>query len=783
MDTAPLLILNPVRSSPTGMQLIVPGRPPIPMLRGSDPIHGFNPGWRAESLFTLFDPVWLLLLQHESGETGCWYIGSSGGITNMPQDYTGPELPQFRNRLQSVALWMRMVPGARIRVPAPAAALLYAALPEAVQREIDPVLEPAQVALLQQAVVRQAQLPGASLSPEAPPLVFEQSRAGSGPGAIELRIGNPGRLTPVTTGDRTILVPPGWRVTAVHAQFAPLLTVILRHDSGARSSWFTDLDGRLLGVGTGGLSAELQDHVASFVAPVFEDLWTSLVLGDGPSTTPPDIHIGELALDELAELAPAHLRRLRERQETRILTLEEPATLALEARIPTGSGARTLDPNPLARALSHSLPQELDRLLESGRMLWPSPIDGRMIESDGFALLLGPRSFAYRFRDRPARLVFYVIQAGDHPGAAAIWFPGADLLVADTARRAADCHDFRRARPTILRHLLRLGPALLDGARRPVDPTIQDVLGAPSDDLGRHVHDDLAGTASLLRAVAGHRRLPNLHLFGTRQAAPLLGPVERIFPMFTGRVGRHEQDFEAASGMFYRRNQRVIRYLPGAVPAEFGRTVIAAAGTTPGLEATRQAADAARAADAPLVLLGLGSGSGDLTEDLAALLLALIPRLGETWPGCTIVLDGSHDAANRGRAVNAPSGSRLDREYALADRLVAEATAAQLHVVDNVNRSALTSVLWCSRGDAFLAPFGDALAIYRWICNTPGIVLPDGKAGSDPSDLHIYRSAEYMETPSELLSADADEDAGTLVARFIGLVSDRLASRLQPAGS
>ncbi|WP_419730115.1 hypothetical protein [Lichenicola sp.] len=801
MEPAPLLILNPVRSMAAGMQLIVPGRPPIPMLRGLEPIHRFNPGWHAESLFTLFDPVWLLLLQHEDGNTACWYVDSSGGITNMPQDYTGPEQKLFRGRLQSVALWMRMAAGARIRVPATPAVLLYAALPTLVQREIDPLLEPGQISLLHEAIGRHARNPGASLSADAPPLVFEQPRTDSG--TFALHLGNPGRLVPVSSGGRPIILPPGWRVATVHAVFAPLLTIILHHVGGARTTWFTDLDGRLLGIGVGGLPPELQEHVAAAVAPVFEDLWTSLVLGEGPSTTPPDIRIGELGLAELAELAPAHLRRLGERPDTRIAMLDEPATLGREARIADGTGTRPIDPDRLAGSLSHPLTDELDRLLETGRMLWPSPVDGRMIESDGFALLLGPRNFAYRFRDTAAGLVFHVISCGDHPGASAIWFPTIDLLVAATRQRAAGCVAFAQARGAILHHLLRFGAALLDGARRRVDPTMQLAWATPAEDVAGHIRNDLAGTSSLLRAVAGHRRLPNLHLFGAGLTSPPLGPLERIFPMFTGRVTRHEQDFEAVTGMFYRRNQRVIRYLSATIPVELGHAVIHAAETTPGLEATRKAADAARAEGMPVVLLGLDGAdpaaerfsdpaaerfadpaaerfADPAAERFADIASMLIRRLGESWPGCILVLDGSNDVANRGRAVAAGPGQPLDETFATVDRLVEAGIAASVQVVDHVNRSALSSVLWCSRADAVLAPLGDALGVYRWICNSPGVVLDGGASGHDPGTLRIYQSADCMESPTELLSASEDEEPDAVVTRFLDLVSRRLAARTEP---
>ncbi len=218
--------------------------------------------------------------------------------------------------------------------------------------------------------------------------------------------------------------------------------------------------------------------------------------------------------------------------------------------VPTGTGLRGLDAEEVRTCLSPRLHDEMARLLRTGRMCWPSPVDGAPVESDGFALMLDLHSFAYRFRQESTGLVFLVVCGGGYFSNLALYFPTADLLVAANRNLAGDCAPFRRARETLLRHLLRFGPDLASGHAVPVDPTVQQFFGACADHIGHYVWQDLCGMAFLLRAIADHGRLPQLHLFRQAHASDYFGPVERIFPMFEGRITRHAESFVAGLGTF-----------------------------------------------------------------------------------------------------------------------------------------------------------------------------------------------------------------------------------------
>ncbi len=747
LDTLPFLVDHPIQSDADGMRLIVPGRAPIPLISGADPVRGFNPGWRAEVLFTLLDPAWLLVLRHDDGSVACWHVERSGLLCLPPQSRPEPERLLLAGRLQGIGLWLRHAPGRRIRVTVPDAVRAYLALPTAAQRELDALLgaDPLVPVLPDPALLRR------SLEDPPPPLLVAAVPDTSGS-----LVGNPGAMMPLVAGEALAELLPGWRIASVEAAFTPLLAVILRHRDGQEATWFVDLDGRLVSHATSLLPAHWQRHLARRVGPLLSALWSSLALGV-PDVRLPEDEVARLPSADLVELVPFHLEEAGHPGDTRVWTLDAPPPPGTAFVVPTAQGLLALDAEAVARALRHSLHAEMDRLLREQRMVWPSPADGTPVESDGFAFLLDQNCFAYRFRHEAIGLVFHVVCTGTYFYNHALYFPTADLLAARTPDLAAACGHYGRARAALLGHLLAHRDVLGAGAGLPRDPAVQHFFGSCAIHIGHYVWQDLAGLAFLLRHAGGHGRLPQLQMFSSDVIQAYFGPEERIFPALDGRITRHTHGFDAHIPAFYRSNQRVIRYNAISIPRELGPAVVAAGNAAPSLRDDRLAADAARAAG-PVILFGIRAGSRTL-DDAADFAADLLRHLRRSLPGCTVVVDGLNDQHDRGGAVrdDTDPGGELGQEFALAAAIAAAGREAGVPVVDIVNRSGLCSVVWCSRADCFIAPLGAALSKYRWICNTPGLVLSSRWNLQHRADLHIYDAPAALEGSSEMLFNGIDE--------------------------
>ena len=735
MELLPVLVDHPLRHGAGTMHLLVPGRAPILLVNGQEPVARFNQGWHAEQLFTLFDPLWILVLRHETGEVACWYVDSTGALAAAPQHRGAAERREMSTRLQEVAVWVRTAPGAGIRLAVPETVLAYVRLPLTVQRDLDALLDAPLASGLPEEEARRA-----GLASEAPPLMFQPIE-----GTRRTLIGNPGRLVPLGAGE----LQPGWRVIAIETVFAPLLSVILRHEAGHQAVWFVDPDGRLVANQTDQLPPMFADHVVQKASRLFESLWHRIALGeDVDPVQAPDV-IGTLPPAALSGLAPAYLRRLGQDFDTRLWALDEALPSGMGYAVPTRDGLCVFDQVLVARGLAHRLQGEMDRLLRTGRMCWPSPLDGSLVESDGFALLIDRNCFAYRFRQQAAGLVFYVICSGGYFRNYGLYFPTADLMVSATRVPGGDFVLLGRARETILRHLLHFGGALTEGGQMARDPVVQLVYGACAIHIGHYVWQDLAGLAYLLNGL-GSAPPPALQMFEVGRTTQFFGAEEELFPVLDGRITRHAGAFGEHVESFYRHNQRVITYTAISVPASLGEAVRKAARLRPELQADRRAADAA-AARGPVVLIGIRVGNRTM-PDQQDVLAALIRRLGRDVPRCTVVLDGLNDPLDRGGSV-APelaTGSELAQELVIGRGLARVADEAGLQFVDLVNRSALCSVLWCSQADMFVAPLGAALAKYRWICNTPGLVLSSRWNLQNRGDLRIYDAPAALENSSEM---------------------------------
>ncbi len=753
MGDVPILVADPVRHDPDGMWLDVPDRDPVRLRNGAGLIRGLLEGWRAESLCTLLDPLWLLVLRHRNDDVACWYLGRDGVLVAAPQHRREIERLPMGHRLQTLALWLGVAAGAPIRLAVPAAVAqrlrAYLALPDAVREGLDELLDEPHLTLLRSWRQGGAD-PSLLLSGEAPELGFEAGEDGR-----RIRIGNPGRLVELMAGDAPAELGEGWRIERIDNSLAPMLVLLLRHADGTGAAWYADPHGRRIGHHAEVLPASFRNHATALIEPMLRDLWQDVVVEGGAPA--PDWHacLGSLPPPYLAGLVTDVLARSGVDGPTRIWSLDEPPPVGLAYVVPTARGLLALEAHRIERCLAHSPDGEMHRLLREDCMLWPSPIDDTMLRSDGGTLLIDRLTSAHRFEDTASGLSFHVVCHGGHCRQPVLYFAGADLLVVPYRAAAETCGPFRQARATLLRHLLTFGSDLAAGAMLPRDPTIQKFFGSCSDHIGHHVWQDLAGLSRLLRAVPERERLPVLNVFDNPRNTAFFGPVARLFPVFEGRVRHHPGTFDAGLGVFYRRNQRVIRHTASTVPDDMGPAVIAAAEREPGLQALREAADAARGGSAPVILFGLRAGNRTL-DDLEAFGIALLAELGRRYPGCTVVLDGMNDVLDRGAGVPAPPGSQLVDEFAISIALREAGAGLGVRVVDNVNRSALASVLWCSRCDAFVAPLGAALAKYRWICNTPGLVLSSRWNLLNRSDLHIYDSPTWMERPSEMLFNGAD---------------------------
>ncbi len=741
-----LLLHDALEPGPDGYRLRLGPGLVRPLVKDGAPVRGFVEGWIPGVVLTLFQPLLVLEFRHGSGRAGFWLLDDDGRfIGNDIARLPAPLLDIVRSRIAPALAWLQATgtPGMPCEPTEPVRALLGLHLD--LRREIARAAQPAD-------------------APPLPDATLERVLAVDAPDALGWLRGRD-----VMQDGRALPLGPGWRVDRVQTRLAPVIVLELLHEDGHAGIWYVDREANYLGNNALQLVGAFRAALRAACAQLFDQLWDRVILAP---TLPPGPELAWLfgcGAGLRGDLLGYHLAVEPDRPSL-AWTLTDALPPAMRYTVPAAGGGRlVLDPDHTRATCLQFLRSELFRLVDLGTMSWPSPVDGRPIETTGRALYLDDQCFAYQMHDERHGLTFYVFAMAGFFRTFAIYFPTADLVVAqDESHMDAARPYCAQARGRLLQHAAQFGPGLVDALREPAGEVVHAFRGFPAIHLGHFVWQDLSGVSYLVDAFPPER-LPRFFVFECHRHPELYGPIDEIFPELQGKVVRLETTLNAHVGAFYRERQRVIKSTGISVPAQVGTRIVAALRRAP-----RWAEVAARAAAAaaagPVVLVGLRIGNRTV-DDMQGFALALIRMLADAIGPLTVVIDGHNSAGDDPGATYASFGDNfsggttfLQREVEITAFLKRALAGSAVTLVDNIGRPIPESVLWCSRADFFVAPWGAALAKYRWVCNTPGLTTVGRWNLEHRHDLSIYHHPGAMENPTPLLfnAPEAAEDlAGT----------------------
>ncbi len=740
------LLHDAVKSGPDGYRLRLGPGLALPLVKDDAPVRGFVEGWSPGALLTLFHPLLVLEFRHGSGRSGFWLLDGCGRfIGNEIGRLPAPLLDVVRRRAAPVLDWLQATgtPGMPCEPPDAVRALLGLHLD--VCREI-------------------ARAARGAEAPPVPDTVLEQVLPPKAPDALGWLRGRD-----IRQDGRVMTLGPGWRIDRVQTRLAPVIVLELLHEDGHAGIWYVDRHANYLGNNAVQLVGADRAALRTACAPLFDQLWNRVILAPVLPPGPDLAWLFGCSASLRGDLLGFHLAAEPD-QVSIAWTLTDTLPPAMRYTVPGADGGRiVLDPDHARATCQHFLRSELFRLVELGTMSWPSPVDGRRIETPGRALYLDDQCFAYQVHDERHDLTFYVFAMAGFFRTFAVYFPAADLLVAQDEGHMAGARPYcERARGRLLQHAAQFGPELVAALQHPDGEVVHAFRGFPAIHLGHFVWQDLSGVSYLVDAFPPEK-LPRFYVFECPHHPELYAPIDEIFPELEGKVVRLDGTLNAHIGTFYRERQRVIKSTGISVPAQVGTRIVAALRRAP-----RWAEVAARAASAaasgPVVLVGLRIGNRTV-DDMQGFALALIRMLADAVGPLTVVIDGHNSAGDAPGATYASFGDNfsggttfLQREVEITAFLARAFAGSAVTLVDNIGRPIPESVLWCSWADFFVAPWGAALAKYRWVCNTPGLTTIGRWNLEHRHDLSIYHHPGAMENPTPLLfnAPEAVEDlAGT----------------------
>jgi len=571
-------------------------------------------------------------------------------------------------------------------------------------------------------------------------------------GALHVALG--GRELPLLLGGQFIAsVGAGWRAAALFTGFAPLFLLELVHETGACATWFFDYRMCQVGDAVGTLPADLLDLLKLRALPLLEHL-TRQVLDCCIPVLDPRVRaflginlamrlsIGMACLDMLVR-APA-------------LYLAD--TLMPHALVYRGEDdvMRSIDRAHVADGLRQDWQDRLSGFVRSGRMRWPSPVDGTELQAQG-GLVFDDFHFAFRFADTRHRLVFFVIVADHLSTIAGVWYPSLGLMVSrDEAQRALAWHLTRTLATRVMVHLLsyavELVPYLAAGATR----FASVMRGPPSVHIGHQLWNELSGIDQLVQDDPA--ALPEWIVLNHGNGIELYGPVDALFPELDGRVNRALGDTDELIRYAYREGVFILRVTRQLVSASLRKRINSRAARSP--VGKRSIAVLPRTRTTPVILIGLRVENRTLV-DLPGFLARLTRLVAERHPGAVIVLDGhnaageeAHDGVIGSHGEGMAKRQPIDVEHELAAELRAVAADWPVTIADTIGAPISASLAWASTCDCFVSIWGASLAKYRWVCNKPGYVLSGRTNLLSRGDLHIYDDPRYMQDPTPLLFPD-----------------------------
>ncbi len=592
-----------------------------------------------------------------------------------------------------------------------------------------------------------------------------------------------GELIPITQSGRPVEHLGGWRPTCLLAEVGPLNILELRHEDGQTAVWYLNADGSFR---TNVLANIPETEGIAFAAaamPLLRQAWEQLVVAPVPNLAPGVVDIMRLGVPTvrtIVELAkqPAYPAATPVR-------LDNPADVALlvgDLKFSTSGISQPI----VTELFKRDFLRDAIRAASFGRLMLPSPFDGRSLASD-IAYPLTSMTIAYKFNDAVRGVTFYAIASLWCSTLVAYYFPAMRLMLFGNLR---DLNYLREVigQPVdraIFEHVVQFGPELpayLAAPRRLVTYVYFQ------QHLGHHLWNELSGLHTMVTELPRETLPDVLMISGTR--SEMYGHVDKLLPELVGKVHRMAMTREVMTRWVYANARCLFNPTGEFVSADLARRIIELSDSDPVLNDAKAEATRLKAEGFVIVMLGLRVENRTVV-DPAAFFTEVTQILREQCGRVAVVLDGHNSDAEHGgmypsHAENLASQSPAEVEHAVVN-YVREVFGDDPNVVvlSTVGAPVSASVFWCRRSAFFVTPWGAGLAKYRWICNRRGLVVAGQRffrfAGE--RNVHLYDLPQYMEapTPLDFISPDEvtdDPDAPLL----IGLTSDpnRVNYRVKP---
>ena len=548
------------------------------------------------------------------------------------------------------------------------------------------------------------------------------------------------------TGPESILVEDkeaefleGWRAEQAFTGLHSFVIITFLSDSGGEGLWLLDSGLRYVASTISRVPDALTQNLFDPLCSLINELWNVFIFSQGGQVLSPRLEcffklpqscrrqLVDFYLDSSSSLVKHHHCSQPSGSLSRT-----PVVDCGGRRIPlrVGELQALFDPFLLQR--------EQKDLILSKRLSFPSILSESMLTCSK-AFYLGPDLTAYRLFDEVWKTPVLLLAGDIIFRVLAVYLPEANLVL------SSDPSGSHCRWPTLMRdffhHITFYGDSIITYLNADATTPVHFWRGRGAVHLGHLLWNDLAGVEDLVSTI-DPVDLPRFMFCDVDAGVEMYGRFESLFPELDGKIVRHTEPFLALVRSFYDENTLLFRSSRIRVNQALRHRVLSLVPERPH--------------DTPVVVLGLRTENRTLA-DLQGFCEWLVEYFASLMINVTIVVDG-HNATASGKLIASNLEERAKRspveeERRLVAAMRAAAAGTSVEIVSTIGAALSESLSWCRGAAFFVAPWGAGLAKYRWICNTPGLILTNAWNLENLGDLELYSHARTMDSPTEVIFA------------------------------
>lgn len=563
--------------------------------------------------------------------------------------------------------------------------------------------------------------------------------------------GEKGEFLFVKFANNAASLHPGWEPKFLFSGFYPILLLELRNLSGDKSTWY--LDEKLNFLAADDLSQldyKNDEILRQKFSKLFGDVWEVFSGGEF------------IVFDKKSRAFFLHNKKTRNalferyKSESFPVSKIDLSNQENQSNILGSSGKQfpEIFPEDLISVLNSDLQAIIINFTKKNYMDWSEFTINKEIYKTSFSICFDDFRFSYRISQR--NLVFYVIASLHHCQILGLYFPSINCIFyfgEEKLKQLLYCFG-ENFIEMLMSHVVNYGDMLEIYS---VGKERQLSIFSRFTHLGHDLRNELTGLENFVRSVAkGNVQVPEVIAFRASLGSEIYGRTDEIFPELRGKIQRDIADIDSLIRHVYLKN-RCIAHVTGLHVSSDLRERILRTNLDhriPVLD--RQKLSEIKNKRQIILVIGLRVENRTVVN-LAEFCINIVKFIVSRVRGCTIVIDGHS-------ALNPECGGAMFRSYQeelaetapqIVEKNIANIVSKYYEddenvcIIDNIGMPIRQSIFWCCHASFFVAISGSGLAKYRWVCNTPGLIITTKEGLKTNGEIRIYESP-VMESSSPL---------------------------------